>query len=429
MAQAGIDWVRANNVVSWAAVESVKNTRDWTVLASHAQEWQTASSLGIAPIVVVRIAPSWAQQIPPYSCGPIKPGEYGTFASFMHDLVARYSVAPYNVKYWEIWNEPDVDYRIPGTIPDSDWGCWGNQEDVYYGGGVYADMLKVVYPQIKAADPQSLVLIGGLLLDCDPRGSPSACATLHPTNPYADRPPKFLEGILYHNGANDGGNYFDGISFHDYDYYGLDTLGLYANSNWQSVSNTNYPARSYGPVLVAKAQYIRSLLSQYGVTGKFLMNTEVALICGDYGGYQCSTAANFETTKAYYVAQAYAAAIAQDLRANLWYSAEGWRMSELLDANLNMLPAYYAFQFASSELQDVSFVREITEYTGVKGYEFQRSGRRIWVLWSLDGITHSISLSNIPLAGWRVVDTFVTPITPETSMNVTLNPLYLEWSP
>jgi hypothetical protein len=237
---------------------------------------------------------------------------------------------------------------------------------------------------------------------------------VHPADPYANLPPKFLEGILRNNGAS----YFDGISFHAYDYYLAGHTGVYANTNWQSVWNTT------GPVLIAKTQFIRSKLSQYGVTGKFLMNTEVALICGS-----CSSDSTFETTKAYYVAQAYAAAIAQGLRANLWYSVLGWRNSGLLNSDLSPRPAYTAFQFASSELRDTGFEREISEYAGVKGYEFQRGDRRIWVIWSFDGTTHTISLPGVPLAGWRVVDTSVTPVTPVASMNVTLNPLYLEWNP
>ena len=107
----------------------------------------------------------------------------------------------------------------------------------------------------------------------------------------------------------------------------------------------------------------------------------------------------------------------------------GWRNSGLLNADLSPSPAYTAFQLASSELRDAAFVREITEYAGVKGYEFQRGDRRIWILWSFDGSTHSISLSGVPLAGWRVQDTSVTPVTPAASMDVTLNPLYLEWNP
>jgi hypothetical protein len=80
-------------------------------------------------------------------------------------------------------------------------------------------------------------------------------------------------------------------------------------------------------------------------------------------------------------------------------------------------------------MHDTAFVREITEYACVKGYEFQRGDRRIWVMWSSDGNTHSISLPGVPLAGWRVVELSVTPVNPGASMNVTLNPLYLEWNP
>ena len=44
--------------------------------------------------------------------------------------------------------------------PDSVFGCWGDNDDDYYGGGYYADMLKMVYPAVKSADPQAQVLIG-----------------------------------------------------------------------------------------------------------------------------------------------------------------------------------------------------------------------------------------------------------------------------
>jgi hypothetical protein len=37
-----------------------------------------------------------------------------------------------------------------------------------FGGEYYGNMLKIVYPAIKSADPQAQVLVGGLLLDCDP---------------------------------------------------------------------------------------------------------------------------------------------------------------------------------------------------------------------------------------------------------------------
>ena len=45
------------------------------------------------------------------------------------------------------------------------YGCWGVRTDPYYGGRAYGDMLKVVYPAIKASNPAVQVLHGSLLLD------------------------------------------------------------------------------------------------------------------------------------------------------------------------------------------------------------------------------------------------------------------------
>ena len=404
MAAANISWTR-HNAVLWSSVEPTEGARNWSALAGLESELRDASNKGIQVILIVRSTPEWARKIagPGAYCGPIRADKLAAFGSFMRALVARYSAAPYNVKYWELWNEPDIDPSIVSA--DSMYGCWGDQNDAYYGGGYYAEMLKVAYPQIKSADPQAQVLVGGLLLDCDPR-SGAGCAVVGNSS----LPPKFLEGILHNNGGAD----FDGVSFHAYDFY-QGQSGTYGNSNWQSAWNTT------GPVSIAKARFIQSLLSQYGVTGKFLMNTESAVLCDS-----CSNDSIFEATKANYVTQTYAAAIAEGLRANIWYSVLGWHNSGLLNADLSPRPAYTAFQFARSELRDATWVRDVTEYTGVKGYEFQRVDRRIWVLWSLDGTTHSINLSGLPLAAW---DALGNSVSPSVSMNVDLNPLYLEWNP
>lgn len=402
MYQAGAQWVRSNTPVSWAAVEPTEGARNWGALATVEQELQNATSKGMQTILVVRVTPDWAQQVPGYSCGPIKQEKLSAFANFMRDLVVRYSASPYKVKYWEIWNEPDVAWQI--VPPGSDWGCWGDLNDPYYNGSYYATMLQAVYPAIKSADSQAQVLVGGLLLDCDP----AICATLVP--PHDDKPPRFLEGIL----RNSGGAYFDGVSFHAYDYYG-GNLGRYSNGNWASAWN------STGPVIIAKTGFINQVLGTYGASGKFLMNTELALLCDS-----CNSNPTFETTKAYYVAQAYAVAIAQGLRSNQWYTALGWRNSGLLYPDLSPRPAYTAYQFSRNELRDAAFVREITEYAGVKGYEFNRRDRRIWLLWSLDGSAHLVALPGTPLAAW---DSLGNSVAPAGSMTIDLNPLYLEWNP
>jgi hypothetical protein len=415
MVAANMSWTRALGVV-WSSVESTEGSYNWSTLASLESELQNASSKGIQVILLVHSTPQWARKIVGTgpSCGPISQSKLPAFGNFMRALVARYSVPPYNVKYWELWNEPDI-ASSPG---DSGYGCWGDPTDTsYYGGGYYADMLKVVYPQIKAANTQAQVLIGGLLLDCDPRPG-AGCASITP--PHSTLPAMFLEGILHNN----GGPYFDGVSFHAYDVY-KGVLGQYYNPNWSSAWNTT------GPVVIAKAEFIQSLLSKYGVSGKFLMNTESALICGTTGYESACQTDDSAETKVYYLAQAYATAIAQGLRANIWYSVLGWRNSGLLNGNLSPLPAYYAFQFGRSELRDAAYTGDITAAdiggaSGVMGYKFQRGDRRIWVLWSLDGNQHSINFSSVPLAAW---DALGDSVTPAASMDVTLNPLYLEWNP
>jgi hypothetical protein len=405
MKAAGIHWVRLPGV-EWSKVEPVEGNYNWAILSGLEDELSSASSRGLQVILLVHSTPAWARKIAgdDPTCGPIAADKFSGFGDFMAELVSRYSVAPYHVKYWEIWNEEDVDSaHFRG---DSGFGCWGDAEDEYFGGGYYAEMMKVIYPKIKAADPDSQVLVGGLLLDCDPRGG---CAA----NGKSDRLGLFLEGIL----VNDGASSFDGVSFHAYDYYGGE-LGIYGNASWHNAWNTT------GPLGIAKAQYIRSLFDKYGVSGKYLLNTETALLCGSSGREPICLTDEFSRTKAYYVTQTYTAAMAQGVYANLWYSTFGWRGSGLLDRALNPLPAYEALKFLRAELEDATFTRDVSLLPGVKGYSFDSGDRNIWVLWSLDGKSHTITLPLAPDAAW---DALGNPLIPTKFMPIDLVPTYLEW--
>jgi hypothetical protein len=415
MAAARNYWLRYT-VAFWSDIEPTKGTRNWSSLAGLETEVLDAHGLGMEMVFLINSTPTWAQKIPGYYCGPIKETELTSFASFMYDLVSRYSKPPYQVKYWEIGNEPDIDPTL--VSPQSGFGCWGDRNDDYYGGGYYAEMLKVVYPEIKRADPQAQVIVGGLLLDCDPR-TPGLCS-----GPEGDKPPKFLEGILRRNGANDGGNYFDGLTFHAYDYYV--STGHFNNQNWDSYWNTT------GPVLIAKAGFIKEVLNNFGVTGKFLMNTESALLCGGSddppGGPGCESdpTSAYELTKADYLAQVYASAIAVDLRANVWFDIFGWRNSALLNSDLSPRPAYQAFATSRNILRDAHLTREIGEYDQVRGYEYTRDQLRVWVLWSLDGNNHLVNLDTMPT---EIYDTLGEPVVPHNPLQVGYTPLYLVWNP
>lgn len=81
----------------------------------------------------------------------------------MGQLVARYRDPKYDVRHWELGNEVDVDPSL--VAPNNGFGCWGDIKDPYYGGRHYGEMLKVVAPAIRAANPAAKIWFGGLLLD------------------------------------------------------------------------------------------------------------------------------------------------------------------------------------------------------------------------------------------------------------------------
>jgi hypothetical protein len=395
-------WVRQASV-EWKDVETSMGARNWPALSWLEPGLIEASTRGMNVILIVRGTPAWAQLHSGVPCGPMKSQNIDEFAAFMNDLVERYSVAPYNVKYWEIWNEPDVD---PSQVSaDSLFGCWGDFGDTAgFGGGYYAQMLQAVYPQIKAADPQAQVLLGGLLMDCDP-----PCVQA-----------EFLDGVLSYNG-NTGGQYFDGVSFHAYDYGSTTTTGRYVNPNWSAASDTT------GPVIAAKVQFIQSELAAHSVNGKYLINTEAAVLCVPESNVVCQNdAAPFSTTKAYYVAEAYAMALKLGLRANLWYSLPGWpgRASRLVDGSATPVPAYYAYQFAATRLAGATYLADVTVSSNIWGYKFRTDYGEVWVVWDKDGTPQNVTFNPAPKAAFDVDGDAMTP---SGSMNIGPEPLYLVW--
>lgn len=407
MVEAGSFWIRPRGVY-WSSVQPVEGqSPDWSVLSEMETELQNAATNGMQVIMLVSSTPRWAlkpgvrQDGLPTSCGPISEDKLDDFGDFMYALVSRYKD---QVRYWELWNEPDIDPDL--VLPDSRYGCWGDEDSDDYGGGYYAEMLKVVYPRIKQADPDAQVLLGGLLLDCDPQ---RVCPT--------QKSGMFLQGVI----DNGGGDYFDGVSYHAYDYY-LGSLGKYFNSKWLSSWNTT------GPVSLAKAAYLKSLLSNAGLDDKYLINTESSLVC-DMG---CDE--TFEITKASYVAQSFGSAFASGLEANLWFSSRaGYRHTDLLYDGVTPTLAYAAYRFAQSKLFDATYIGNLRKYAGFNGYEFRRNDCpsagefcRLWMIWSLDGANRTLELPDAPYGVYKY-DGTTLPIA--TTIQISLEPIYVELPP
>jgi hypothetical protein len=399
ISQAEVDWMRPEPIL-WSSIEPRRGERNWGVLAGLEGNLKLAAQTGAEVVAIVTGTPGWAGVVPGSKCGPIKQNELASFARFISDLVSRYSAPPYSVRYWELWNEPDVD---PSNSGLSTYGCWGDQDDPYYGGGYYAEMLKAVYPALKAANPQAQVLVGGLLLGCDPR-NPDQCAGRDPASG------KFLEGILRAGGAA----YFDGVSFHAFDGY-AGTRGLYGNANWGAAWDTT------GPSVLVKARFLREVLAAYSAGDKYLIATEAALT---YSRDVCDP--DCQLSKAYYMQQIYAGALAEGLNSTLWYCLRcGWRQVDLFDSRGQPLPAYYAYLAAWQALQGARFLREVNLDGKVRIYEFQRGDRTVWAVWALDQGEHHIQLPSRPVEAFNVLGAAI-PVA-ESSLTVTLEPVYLEW--
>jgi hypothetical protein len=206
----------------------------------------------------------------------------------------------------------------------------------------------------------------------------------------------FKFGVSFHGWRNDyilvggGAPYFDGVSYHGYDYYG--GLEKFSNSNWGAAWNTT------GPVSIVKARFIKNALAQYGATGKFLINTESAVI----GFGMTKTNDDFEYTKAIYAVKAYALGMAEGLRANIWYSMKGWLLSGLVDDTMVPHQAYKTIQFLIPKLQNATFTAERASAPSVKVYEFNNQGRLILIAWSADGATRNLTLEAVPAAVYDV---------------------------
>ncbi len=402
--QAQIYWVRFG-AFSWAKIEPARTeppTYHWETVDE--ESLLKAAADGMQVIAIIRFTPGWAQQVPGSYCGPVRAEAMDAYAQFLSALVERYSAPPFSVHYWELGNEPDVAPSLVG--PSSAYGCWGDTNDPYYGGGYYAEMLKKAYPAIKAADARSRVVLGGLLLDCDPA---------HPPEGKDCQPAKFLEGVL----RSGGGAFFDIVSFHGYATYSM-------SMPISDLSHRSWAAR--GGVVLGKAGFLREVLSSYG-WDKPLLHTEGALLCPSSFKTSCNPPGPaFYEAQADYVVWLYVRNWAEGLLGTVWYTLDGpgWQESALLDGGQQPKPAYRALHLLTQELSGAVFRRPVAELAGLKGYEFAVPTGRVWVIWSPDQAPHPVTL---PGGTLRVLDKYGQEVSPAGGVILVSSPVYLELGP
>ena len=351
---AGLTWARGVGIL-WKDVEKTKGVYDWSAYTGLDSFLIEASQKNINVIMIIQHAPTWAQK---YSkaCGPIKSTELDSFANFMYAVVKKYSVPPYNVRYFQIWNEEDAPYD---WVNDSlGIGCWGMDDGHFYGGEYYGEMLKRVYSKMKEANPGVQVLTGALLLDCDPRSSGDGyCPDKNWSKIW-----NFAEGVVK-NGA------FDILAFNGYAYYQEGK-----NPVWSEKNRDKWYA--HGGAVDGKLDYLRSLMNKYGVN-KPIMLTEAGIFYKN-SLYDEPTTPDYEEKKADYVPWVYANTWSQGLKATIWYSLKSLS-PKLLDANNNPRPAYYALQTMTGILGQSDF-KSREDNLGYTKFVFTLGSHEIWLL-------------------------------------------------
>jgi hypothetical protein len=359
----GMTWMR-RGVFRWRLVQAEENgPYDWSAFEGLERELEVASQHGVTPIIIMSGAPRWATTFPS-DCAPIKPEYRDDFARFAVAMVARYSVPPYNVKFWEIGNEPDVD---PGLAPiDSGFGCWGDVNDSeFYGGESYGELLRVAYPAIKAADPQAQVLFGGLLLNTpgssSDRGSPE----------------RFFRGALEAM-KDDPELSFDILSFHAYRF-------AFSSSAFDSL----------GGFLLGKSEFLRRELALYGRTPPPMINTETALLCVR-PDEEC------RERQAAFTARIYIETHIDGLLGSLWYLIDNdhfYNSALINPITREPRPAYRTYRATVEMIGRAQYLGKLAgQARAVQGYRFSRGAQTLVVVWSDQNTTASVPIP----AGTRV---------------------------
>ncbi len=351
-----------------------------------------ANELGLTVIAIVFSHPSWATGSS-HRCAAIRDEHHAAFANFMRAVVARYSQAPYFVRYWELGNEPDVDPSLVGT--DFPFGCWGDKNDEYYGGERYGRMLRVVTPAIRAADPGAKVVFGGLLLarPDNRRGQTDG------------QPFNFFEGAL-RAGA---GPYFDILAFHTYPTYfeetGVDSTKIDFDIHPRTFGG-DWVSR--GGATIGKVVFLREVMQRYGIDKPISLN-ETGLRCQEQ--YTISRSCDiagpaFEQAKANFFIRSSIRALSVGVESYI--------------CNQQPRPAFTAMKVAIERLNEVRMPPQKFEGygTGLEAYRFNGNGFVLDVIWSVDGTQRQVTLPASSFVAAYTRDGM--PITPAPGSVVTL---------
>ena len=181
--------------------------------------------------------------------------EENYYALYVYKIVHQYKG---QVRFWEVWNEPDFDYASNAWKKPGDTGNWWEnmphpcsyalKAPAYY----YNRILRISYEVIKSIDPTLYVCTGGL-------GYPSFSDVILRNTDNPDGGKVTAEYPLK------GGAYFDVLSFHSYPH--IDgSVRQWDNKSWGFKYQRHSDAAVAG--FVKRKREFESVLNNHGYNGQ-----------------------------------------------------------------------------------------------------------------------------------------------------------------
>ena len=300
-------WVRV--FVNWSTIEPTPGGYVAGQIDAY-RAFFAALPAGTKVDVDVVLTPSWASGSSNPSAPPTNDQTYGAFLDYLANALGP------SVTAWEIWNE------------ENDQGWWTGSVPQYVG------LLQAAYSSIKAVDPNSMVLLGGLA-----------------ANDYG-----YLEAV-YNNG---GGNAFDAVAVHNDDGCGgnASPYSFGFDSGGQTISGGSFLGFTS----------VHSVMVAHGAGSKPIIMTELGWsTAGNDSG--CTIAGKqvagvSEDTQATYLKEAYHC-FAQPqysyVTAAIWFDMVDFASASafndhygLMSTSLKPKPAFAAFQKESEHGDQLS---------------------------------------------------------------------------
>ena len=334
--------------INWSQIEPNPPAPDGTPTYSwdwYDSRFKTIANGGIQMLGSIMTSNGWAADP---ACSVLYPDRVDEFTRFLVDLVNHYKNPPYNIKFWEIINEPDYTWPDGAT---KGLGCLG------YHGAEYADLLQIAYSTIKSTDPRATVIQGGVAYD-------SFIEYGGAFNRY------FLDDVM----AAGGGDFFDALNFHYFQDFHAEwerwdpnspvrTSGALPAPTCGIVDDNQGTAYYAGGIdVIAKSSHIYNRMKTCFGVDKPIWLTETASPSNQDPLTQ--------QEQARYVPKVYARALSFGIPSITWFALTTPNHPDgqgLLDDDFKPKPAYDAYQTMTSELMGFRYARTLytSQYRGL----------------------------------------------------------------